>query len=75
MDLMYQVLVQIQTDIASLHASDKRIEQRLSSMEDQYGQILQHLASLARNTAYQNSELDALRNRVERIEKRLEIAE
>lgn len=75
MDLMYQVLVQIQGDISELHASGKRIEHRLSSMEDQYGQMLHHLASLAQNTAHQNSELDSLRSRIERIEKRLEIVE
>jgi phage baseplate assembly protein W len=73
MELMYHVLVQIQTDIKEAKEEQVRTRLTLNDMRAEYGLMLHHLGSAVQGTAEQNKTLDALRARIERIEKRLEI--
>ena len=73
MDLMYQVLVEIQKDLKEIRNEQAAHRLQLNDTREQYGLILHHLGDMVGADARQNGELDRLRSRIERIEKRLEI--
>lgn len=52
----------------------QEINRRLSNLEAGQGSIIQHLGHLASADASQQMSIDALGDRIDRIERRLEIA-
>jgi septation ring formation regulator EzrA len=66
--------LKIQKSISGLDERMSCMEKRMASMEEHWGCVLHHLGDLVGAEAHQNKELDRLRERIERIERRLEIA-
>lgn len=67
-DLIYELLTRVHAKLAEHDRKFDEITLRLGAIES-------HMAGFQLSEIRQNSELDALRNRVERIEKRLELVD
>jgi predicted nuclease with TOPRIM domain len=67
-NLVLEHLRAIRTDMGQLKEGVDRVELRLASIEG-------HIASFQLSETRQNSELDKLCQRIDRIEKRLELAD
>ncbi|MCR6643411.1 MAG: hypothetical protein NVV62_02175 [Terricaulis sp.] len=67
-NLVLEHLKAIRKDTADLKEGQDRVELRLASIEG-------HIAAFQLSETRQNSELDKLRQRIERLEKRLELAD
>lgn len=66
--LVVEILRKIQTDIAALREGQSTTNQRLSAIEH-------HMAGFHVNVAHQSEEVIALKNRIDRIERRLGLAD
>ena len=66
-ELMLEILRKLQGDVSDLKSGQGRIEARLGSLEG-------HMVEFHRTSGRQESELVELRQRIERIERRLEIS-
>jgi len=66
--LVLEHLRAIRGDLAKLQEGQERVELRLSSIEA-------HIGAFQLSEARQNGDLDQLRKRVERIERRLELVD
>jgi hypothetical protein len=65
-NLVIEILRKIQADMSVLTEGQKTTNQRLSAIEH-------HMAGFHLTTAGQSDELEALKNRIARIERRLDI--
>lgn len=67
-DLTQRILQSIQTSVV-------QIDERLGRLEHRLGSLETHLGALVQAYAVHNADYDALRSRVERIEKRLQLVD
>jgi polyhydroxyalkanoate synthesis regulator phasin len=65
-DLTQEILRDIQRRLSNIEDGQVRMEHRLGTIEH-------HLGGLLQSTAYERGEVDALRRRVERLERRANI--
>ena len=74
-NLVVEQLRLIRAEIASIKDDGREVKNRLATFEVGQGTIVQHLGHLASSTAQQQISLDRLGDRVERIERRLDLAD
>ena len=74
-NLVLEPLRLIRTEIASIKEDGREVKNRLATLEVGQGTILQHLGHLASSIAQQQISLDRVGDRVERIERRLDLAD
>lgn len=72
-NLVLEHLRAIRADMADLRADVREIKTRLGNLEAGQGSIIRHLGDLASADAAAQLGIDRLGDRVERIERRLEI--
>ncbi len=72
-DLVLEHLKRIQASLANLEAGQSEMRQRLSAMETGIAGIRRDLALLAETDAHLAARLDSQGDRLERIERRLDI--
>jgi archaellum component FlaC len=73
--LILQILKRIQADVTDLKGGQRRIESRLSVIEERMSSMESHLPKLYMQSTGHHDELSELRQRVDRIERRLELTE
>lgn len=73
-NLVLEHLRAIRADQADTKADIREIKNRMTTLENGQATIIQHLGHLAGSDAEQHATYDRLVERIERIEKRLEIA-
>lgn len=74
-NLVLEQLRLIRAEIASIKDDGREVKNRLATLEVGQGTILQHLGHLASSIAQQQISLDRVGDRVERIERRLDLAD
>lgn len=74
-ELIYQTLVKMQGDITAMHTDLKDIKHRANHLESLAGEHLLQLGHLVGKDAKLQEDIDALGERVLRIERRLELSE
>ena len=74
-NLVLEQLRLIRAEIASIKEDGREVKNRLATLEVGQGTILQHLGHLASSIAQQQISLDRVGDRVERIERRLDLAD
>jgi uncharacterized coiled-coil protein SlyX len=74
-ELIYEVLKKMQSDIAAIKEDSREIKSRVTSLESGQAMVLQHLGHMSGDIAEQHTRYDRLAERIQRLEKRLEIAE
>jgi regulator of replication initiation timing len=79
MKLMHETLVALRNDVKAMRQEMQEgfgdVKMRLNTLEEHYAGMLHHLGDIVGADARQNRELDGLRKRLDRIEKRLEIVD
>lgn len=73
-NLIIEHLRVIRADVAAIKEDVRELKTRSTSLEHGQGTILQHLGHLASMLATQQASHDKFMDRVERVEKRLDIA-
>lgn len=74
-NLVLEPLRLIRAEISSIKEDGREVKNRLATLEVGQGTILQHLGHLASSIAQQQISLDRVGDRVERIERRLDLAD
>ncbi len=74
-DLVLEQLRLIRSDLGSLKEDIREVKQRLATLEASQGSTLQHLGHQASAMAQLQVSFDRTGDRVERIERRLELAD
>ena len=74
-ELIYEVLVRLNTRVARVDERLGGMEKRLASLEEMHGQTLHYLGDLVGKDAGLQRAIDVLAERIDRIEKRLELHE
>lgn len=74
-NLVLEQLRLIRAEISSIKEDGREVKNRLATLEVGQGTILQHLGHLASSIAQQQISLDRVGDRVERIERRLDLAD
>jgi septal ring factor EnvC (AmiA/AmiB activator) len=72
-NLVIEILRKIQGDISAFTEGQKATNQRLSSIEHQMAGVEHHMAAFHETAAGHSDEMELLRSRVARIERRLEL--
>lgn len=72
-NLILEHLRSIRTDIAGMRDDIREIKQRLSNLESGIGSLKRDTADLYSENAAQHLRYDRLADRIEKIEKRLEL--
>ena len=72
-NLVLEQLRLIRADQATMKDDIRGVKNRLATLESGQGTILQHMGHLASSIAQQQISFDRFGDRVERIEKRLEL--
>ena len=73
-NIIVEHLRAIRADIADLKENDKEILTRLARLEIGQANLLRNIAFIEETGAEHNMRYDRLKERIERIEKRLELA-
>ena len=68
MELMHELLKQMQGSLSRLEEGQRTTNKRLSSIDA-------HMAAFHSTVAVHSDDMDALKSRIERIERRLDISE
>jgi chromosome segregation ATPase len=74
-NLVLEHLRAIRADQTDMKGDIREIKSRLTTLENGQATIIQHLGHLSGSDAEQHASYDRLLERIERIEKRLEIAD
>lgn len=74
-NLVLEQLRLIRSELGSVKLDIREVKSRLATLEVGQGTILQHMGHLASSIAQQQVSLDRVGDRVERIEKRLDLAD
>ena len=74
-NLVLEQLRLIRSELGSVKLDIREVKSRLATLEVGQGAILQHMGHLASSIAQQQVSLDRVGDRVERIEKRLDLAD
>jgi hypothetical protein len=73
-NLVLELLRSIRADISSIKDDVREVKGRVTDLEVGQATILKHVAHLAGANAEQHSRNDRILERIERLEKRLELA-
>lgn len=73
-NIIIEHLRAIRSDIGTIKDDAKELKTRMAHMEVSQAQLMQSMAHLASGIAQQQVSFDRLTDRVERVEKRLELA-
>ena len=73
-NLVLEHLKMFQASLSRIEADIKEVKNRLANLEVGQASIVQHIGHQASTTAQQQISFDRLSERVERIERRLELA-
>jgi hypothetical protein len=78
-ELIYETLIALRNDVKAMReemrGSDHRLDRRLLAIEAQRAENLTHMGDLYQADVAQRRELSDFRERLERIERRLELSE
>jgi uncharacterized coiled-coil protein SlyX len=74
-NLVLEHLRAIRSDIAIIKEDSKEIKSRLTTLEIGQATLLQHIGHMSGDIAEQHGRYDRLVDRIEKIEKRLEISD
>lgn len=73
-NLVLEHLKKIQAEQTAARERDREILARLANLEAGHGHLTSHIGHLASSIAQQQVALDRMSNRIEHIERRLELA-
>lgn len=74
-ELMLEILRRMQADLAELKEGQRATNIRLAAIEHHMAGVAHHMAGLHTSGAAQHDELERLKARVQRLERRLDLAD